>query len=151
MNNTIWFKDVTLEHVQNWMGGKNALEHMGIEFTELGPDFLEGTIPVDHRTVQPFGILHGGSTCLLAETLGSVASGLIINTDKEFAVGSFITANYLKKADKGIVTGIARSVHIGRSKHVWDISLTNDVGQLTAKCELTCAVYPVPKRIDPKT
>ena len=151
MSNTIWFQDVKLQYVRDWMRGKNALDHMGLEFTELGPDFLKGTMPVDHRTVQPFGILHGGSTCVLAETLGSVASGLIINPDKEFAVGSFITANHLKKADKGIVTGIARSIHIGRSKHVWDIAVTNDDGQLIAKCELTCAIYPVEKRIEPKT
>lgn len=140
----IWFQEnYNIDYIRKWMGGDNVLAHMGIEFTELGPDYLSGTMPVDHRTVQPFKILHGGSTCLLAETLGSVASGLIINPDKKFSVGSFITANHLRRAENGYVTGTAKAVHIGRTKHVWDIQVLNDHDKLIAKCELTCAVHDI--------
>lgn len=142
----IWFKKYSIYEIRDWMSGDNVLKHMDIRFTELGDDYLKGSIPVDHKTVQPFGILHGGSSCLLAETLGSVASGLIIDPEKEFAVGSFLTANYLRRATKGRVEGIARAVHIGRTKHVWDIQLQNEEDKITAKCELTCAVHGVADR-----
>lgn len=137
----IWFKEYDIDYVRKWMSGDNVLKHVGIKLTKLGPDYLSGTLPVDHRTIQPFGILHGGATCLLAETLGSVASGLIIDPQKQFTVGSFITANHLRRADSGIVTGTAKPVHTGRTKHVWDISVINEQGKMIAKCELTCAVY----------
>ena len=138
----IWFKSYSIQDVREWMDGDNVLKHMDILFTSLGDDFLEGSIPVDHRTIQPFGILHGGSSCLLAETLGSVASGLVINPEKEFAVGSSLTANYLRRAVDGRVSGKAKAVHLGRTKHVWDIQLYNNADKIIAKCELTCAVHP---------
>ena len=147
----IWFEDYCLDYVSKWMKGQNILEHLDIQFTDLGPDFLSGTMPVDHKTVQPFGILHGGATCVLAETLGSVASGLVINPQKEFSVGSFITANHIRRAQDGLVTGTARPVHLGRTKHVWDIIIVNEDEKTIAKCELTCVVQPVDKPVLPKT
>ena len=138
----IWFKKYSIQEVRKWMSGDNVLKHMDIQFTSLGDDYLEGSIPVDHRTVQPFGILHGGSSCLLAETLGSVASGLVIDPEKEFAVGSSLTANYLRRATAGRVTGTAKPIHLGRTKHVWDVQIFNDTDKIIAKCELTCAVHP---------
>lgn len=147
----IWFKDYNIEMVREWMDGNNSLRHLGIEFTELGDDYLRGTMPVDYRTVQPFGILHGGASCMLAETLGSVASGLMIDPDTKFAVGSHIAANHIRRAENGIVTGTARPVHTGRTKHVWDIDIRNEDGKIVAKCELTCVVHDVPEKMLPKT
>lgn len=148
----IWFQEVSIEFVRKWMDGDNSLRHMGIELTELGPDYLKGRMPVDRRTVQPYGILHGGATCMLAETLGSVASGLCIDPDTKFTVGSVITANHLRRADGGFVTGTARPVHLGRTKHVWEILVHDEEREkIIAKCELTCAIYDVEKRVEPNT
>lgn len=136
----IWFQEFDIDKLKETMGGANILDHLGIEFTEVGEDYLKGRMPVDERTHQPYGILHGGATCVLAETLGSVASLMVVDPDKNFAVGSVITANHIRPMREGFVEGTCRPVHIGRTKHVWDIMITNERGKTIAKCELTCAV-----------
>ena len=99
---------------------------IGIEFIELGDDFIKARMPVDHRTMMPLGRLHGGASCVLAETLGSCGSYLCIDTDKENAVGIEINANHIRGITEGFVVGIARPIHIGKTTHVWDIRIHNE-------------------------
>ncbi|MCA1794236.1 MAG: hotdog fold thioesterase [Desulfotignum sp.] len=121
---------------------KTIVGHMGIEFTEFGPDFIRATMPVDHRTVQPMGILHGGASVVLAETLGSVASYLALDSD-HYSVGLEISANHLKQVRTGRVTGTVRAVHLGRTTHVWDITIENESNEKVCVSRLTMAVMPV--------
>jgi 1,4-dihydroxy-2-naphthoyl-CoA hydrolase len=137
---TIWFKPYTLDDLQKEREKPTLATFLGMEFTELGPDFLKGTLPVDEKTRQIHGILHGGATCVLTETLGSVASLMIVNPETQRAVGSVIHTNHLRPVSSGLVTGICKPVHIGRTKHVWDIQVFSDEGKLVARTELTCAV-----------
>jgi 1,4-dihydroxy-2-naphthoyl-CoA hydrolase len=138
----IWFKPYTIEEVKRIITADNILNQLGIAFTEIGPDFVKARMPVDKRTHQVHGILHGGATCVLAETVGSFASLMCVDLDKYYAVGSVITANHLRPVSSGFVTATCRPVHTGRSKHVWDIMVHSDDGKAVAKCELTCAVTP---------
>lgn len=119
-----------------------SMEHLGIEITEIGDDFVRGTIPVDHRTVQPARLLHGGASVLLGETLGSMASMMVIDPQSETVVGLEVNANHLRPATKGKVTGTAKAIHIGRTTHLWAFSLLNDEGKLTCVGRLTMAVRP---------
>jgi 1,4-dihydroxy-2-naphthoyl-CoA hydrolase len=138
----IWFKkELQLEHIHQ-MRNSNMAEHIGLEFMELGPDFLKARIPVDHRTNQPYGILHGGASCVLAETLGSIGSALVIDTDKFICVGLEINANHIRSVSEGFVTGTAIPIHLGRSTHVWDIKLHDDQQKLICISRLTVAILP---------
>ena len=120
---------------------KNTMvEHLGMEFLELGKDFISAKMPVDHRTHQPMGLLHGGASVALAETLGSVASSLLIDIEKQFCVGMEINANHIKSASSGYVTGTARPVHVGKKSHVWDIRILNKDHELVCISRLTVAV-----------
>ena len=116
-----------------------AAERLGIEFLEVGDDFIRARVPVDSRTRQPVGILHGGVSVLLAETLGSCGAAFASPTGHR-AVGLDINANHIRSASDGWVTGIARPVHIGRTTHVWQIDLTNEKGQLTCVSRITMAI-----------
>lgn len=118
-----------------------AMEALGIRFTEVGPDFLRGTMPVDQRTFQPYGLLHGGASVLLAETLGSSAGTLCCNPD-EMCVGIEINANHLVAVRGGHVTGTARPLHIGRRTQVWEIRIEEATGRLACISRLTLAVVP---------
>jgi uncharacterized protein (TIGR00369 family) len=118
--------------------------HLGITITEAGDDWLRGTMPVDERTKQPFGLLHGGASVALAETLGSVAGGLCVDPTTEAVVGLEINANHLRAARSGVVTGTARAIHVGRSTQVWEIRIENEVGKLVCVSRLTLAVVPKP-------
>jgi 1,4-dihydroxy-2-naphthoyl-CoA hydrolase len=113
-----------------------------IEFTEIGEDYLAARMPVTERVHQPAGILHGGASVVLAETLGSVASGLLIDTEKYMAVGLEINANHLRPVKKGYVRGVCQPVHIGGKTHVWDIRLYDDRGKMNCISRLTVAVIP---------
>lgn len=137
---SIWFKEYTLEDLQQEREKPTLASFLGMEFTELGSNYIVGTLPVNEKTKQIHGILHGGATCVLTETLGSVASLLVVNPETHRAVGSVITTNHLRPTSEGKVTAICRPVHIGNSKHVWDIQVFNEEGKITAKTELTCAV-----------
>lgn len=138
----IWFKAYNIADLRDLMTHSSIVEHIGIEFAEIGNDYLKLRMPVDHRTHQIHGILHGGATCVLTETAGSVASLMVVNPDTHYAVGSVITTNHLRPVKAGFVTATARAIHLGRTKHVWDILVHDDMGKLAAKSELTCAVTP---------
>ena len=121
------------------------VSNLGIVFSEAGEDWLRGTMPVDARTVQPYGILHGGASVALAETLGSVAGNLCVDTTREMVVGLEINANHVRAMRGGMVTGTARALHVGRSTQLWEIRIENDEGKLVCVSRLTLAVVPVPK------
>lgn len=136
----MWFKPYTPADIRSIMTHESIVDLIGIEFIEIGADFVKARMPVDTRTHQIHGILHGGATCVLAETAGSIASLMCVDPDKFYAVGSVINCNHLRPAKSGYVTATCRPVHIGKSKHVWDIQIHGDDGKLVAKSELTCAV-----------
>lgn len=136
----IWHKAYTLNDMKDMITHNSIVDHVGIEFIEIGADFLKLCMPVDGRTHQVHGILHGGATCVLTETAGSMASLMCVNPDTHYAVGSSITCNHLRPVKNGYVTATVRPVHLGRTKHVWDILVYDDNGKLVAKSELTCAV-----------
>ena len=143
---SIWFKDdYTPEDVNKHITKDSILNLLGITFTEIGDDYLKATMPVDKRTHQIYGILHGGATCVLTETVGSIASILCIDQDKKMVVGSFISANHLRPVKDGLVECICKPVHLGRTKHVWDMRVIDKNGKLAAKSELTCAVLDKPE------
>lgn len=135
----IWYKKYSLENLTDRVS-LNMLQHVGIEFIELGDNFLKAKMPVDHRTQNPTGILHGGASCVLAETLGSCASYLCVNPDTQQIVGIEINANHLKSITSGYIVGITTPIHVGRSIHVWDIHIHDEtmkhlvcVSRLTTK------------------
>lgn len=136
---SIWKTAVTPQ-ILNDGSSKTILQHLDIKFTEVGDDYLKATMPVDHRTVQPMRILHGGASVVLAETLGSVASMLAINTEThKAAVGIEINANHLKSAYEGdTVTGVVRPIRIGSSLHVWEIKIYDGADNLCCVSRLSC-------------
>jgi uncharacterized protein (TIGR00369 family) len=134
--------DVTLADL-NALSAGTAMIPLGIEFTELGPDYLRGTMPVDARTRQPYGLLHGGASVLLAETLGSTAGGLCA-PDGKGVVGIEINANHLRGVRDGFVTGTARPLHVGASTQVWEIRIEDAAGRLVCISRLTLAVVATP-------
>jgi len=118
----------------------SLVEHLGIVVTEAGEDWLRGTMPVDARTRQPYGLLHGGASVALAETLGSMAGGLCVDMTQEAVVGLEINANHLRAVREGTVTGTARALHVGRSTHVWEIRIENEAGKPVCISRITLAV-----------
>ena len=126
----------------NQLAENTVDSHLGIEFTEVGEDFIRGTVPVDSRTRQPFGLLHGGVSVVLAESLGSVAGNLCVDPATSGCVGLDINANHLRAARAGLITGTAKPVHIGSSTQVWGIRLLDERDKLTCVARLTLAVVP---------
>ncbi len=135
-------RTITLDAL-NALSRGTAMEPLGIVFTEIGADYLRGTMPVDARTRQPYGLLHGGASVLLAETLGSTAGGLCVD-EGQGVVGIEINANHLTGVRQGHVTGTARPLHVGRSTHVWEIRIEDERGRLACVSRLTLAVIPLP-------
>ena len=135
-------RTITLEAL-NALSHGTAMEPLGIVFTEIGPDYLRGTMPVDARTRQPYGLLHGGASALLAETLGSTAAGLCVE-EGQGVVGIEINANHLAGVREGLVTGTARPLHVGRSTQVWEIRIEDERGRLACISRLTLAVIALP-------
>lgn len=136
---SIFKKPVVLDKL-NARNAHTLLDALGIRITEVGADFLRGTLPVDERTRQPFGLLHGGASVALAETLGSLAGWLCRPDDGSNVVGIEINANHLKGMREGVVTGTAKPLHIGNSTQVWEIRIENDAGALVCISRLTLAV-----------
>lgn len=134
----IWKKDLSIEELTR-QHGNTVIQQLGIEFLEVGDDFIRARVPVDERTVQPYGILHGGVSVVLAETLGSCGAHYA-SPEGQRAVGLDINANHLRSARSGWVTGTARAVHVGRTTQVWQIDMTNDAGELTCVSRITMAV-----------
>jgi 1,4-dihydroxy-2-naphthoyl-CoA hydrolase len=135
---SIWRSLLSVEALNAGRGGMNA--NIGILFTEIGEDFLRGTMPVDARTVQPYGLLHGGASVALAETLGSTGAAMCVDAEKYQVVGQEINANHVRAARGGLVTGTARPVHIGGRTQVWAIEIVNESGQLVCISRITVAV-----------
>lgn len=117
-------------------------EYLGIQWTEIGDSFIKASMPVDHRTKQPYGLLHGGASCVLAETLGSVASAMVIDHTKFICVGIEINANHIRSARQGVVIGTVTPLHLGTSTHVWDIRIHDEAGKMTCVSRLTVAIIP---------
>jgi 1,4-dihydroxy-2-naphthoyl-CoA hydrolase len=141
---SLWRPEATLEFMRDRMR-RTLAEHVGIELTEMGADFLAGTMPVDHRTCQPMRVLHGGASVVLAETLGSLAANAANRDTTRRFVGQEINANHLRPVPEGAtVTAVARPVHIGKSSQVWSIEIRNERGQLTCVSRLTMASIAAP-------
>ncbi len=135
---SIWKKQPTLEELNK--ASENCLNaHVNIEITEIGEDYMVGTMPVDHRTKQPHGLLHGGASVVLAETIGSIAGNLAVE-NTQYCVGLEINANHLSKATEGFVTGVAKPVHIGRATQVWEIRIHREDKKPVCISRLTLAV-----------
>ncbi|NEU09285.1 hotdog fold thioesterase [Flavihumibacter sp. R14] len=140
----IWFRNYSLEEL-NARGRNNISGLIGIDFTVIGDDYLEARMPVDARTHQPAGILHGGASIVLAETLGSMASNMIVDDSKFMGVGLEVNANHLRPVTTGFVTGTCKALHIGAKTHVWEIRMMTDRGKMNCVSRLTVAIIPVSK------
>ncbi len=141
---SIWFqKELSLQQFEAF-DQPDMAKHIGLQFTEVGDNYLKASIPVDERTKQPYGLLHGGASCVLAETLGSVASALVIDPGKFICVGLEINANHVRSARSGRVTGICTPIHIGASTHVWDIKIHDEREKLICVSRLTVAILKKP-------
>ena len=139
MNEPIW-KSVATPAQLNELNRNTAAEFLGIEVTEVGADFIRGTMPVNERTVQPMGLVHGGVNVVLAETLGSMAANMAVDTHKYFCVGQEVNANHLRGVRGGLVTATARMRYLGRTSQVWEIELCDERGRLSCISRLTMAV-----------
>lgn len=138
----IWLTGIPELERLNQMRQGSMLESLDIRFTRAGDDFLEASMPVDRRTIQPFGILHGGASVALAETLGSVASVLCVDSRAHTCVGLEINANHIRAVREGVVTGRVTPIHLGRSTHVWEIHIRDQQDRLVSICRLTMAILP---------
>jgi 1,4-dihydroxy-2-naphthoyl-CoA hydrolase len=134
----VWRKRTTLEQLKE-RSKSTLIELLGIEYLEIGDDYLKARMPVDQRTQQPDGILHGGASVALAETLGSIAADLCIESDKKAIVGLEINANHIRPANKGWVTGVTRPIHIGNTTQIWEIKIYNEQEKLVCVSRLTVA------------
>ncbi len=137
---SIWFnKALRIEDIKI-LGKGTMAEHIGIEFTEIGENYLKAKMPVDDRTRQPYGLLHGGASASLAETLGSVASAFVIDHNRFYCVGLEINANHIRGVKEGFVFGTAIPLHLGNSTHVWDIQIYNEQEKLVCVSRLTVII-----------
>jgi len=140
----IWFnKQLSLADIQP-LGRGTMGDHLGMEWTAVGDDYMKIRMPVNERTIQPYGLLHGGASCALAETVGSVASHFIIDPDKFICVGLEINANHLRAVKEGFVTATCMPLHIGSSTHVWDIKIHDEKEKLVCVSRLTVAILKKP-------
>lgn len=133
--------NIPLEKV-NAISKNTMLEHLGIVITAVGADYLVGTMPVDHRTHQPVGLLHGGASAVLIESLGSMGSSLIADHTKNNVVGIEINANHIRGVKTGMVTGKAKLVHGGKTTHIWQVDITDENQKLVCTGRLTVLVVP---------
>lgn len=136
---SIWFSEPSIERV-NAIGKGTLVEHLGIEVTAIGDDFLKARMPVDQRTIQPQGLLHGGASVALAETLGSIAAALCVNGAEKVCVGLEINANHVRSARSGYVTGTVRPLHIGGTTQVWQTEIVDEQARLVCVSRMTLAV-----------
>ena len=136
---TIWSRPIDLLSI-NSFNKDTLVTHLGIEITGFGDNFLEGKMPVDSRTVQPFRLLHGGASCVLAESLGSIAANLTLKDPETMAVGQHIEATHLKSATSGFVTGKAMAIHIGKTSQMWRIEIYSEDNKLLCDSKLLMAV-----------
>ncbi len=135
----IWRSPQTLESLNAASAG-TMVQRLDIVFTEIGDDYIRATMPVDERTRQPYGLLHGGASVALAETLGSTGANMCVDRSRYRCLGQEINANHVRSARNGRVTGTARPLHVGGSSHVWGIDVANEAGELVCVARLTMAV-----------
>jgi 1,4-dihydroxy-2-naphthoyl-CoA hydrolase len=140
---SIWRTQTSVEELRHFLH-ETLAETIGIRVTEIGPDFLRATMPVSPRTHQPMGVLHGGASVALAETVGSVAATLCVDREKHVCLGQEINANHLRPISSGIVTATARPFHIGKRSHVWHIEIRDEADRLVCVSRLTMAVVDKP-------
>lgn len=139
---SIWFdKTITLEKIKDF-GRDSMAGCLGMEWTAIGDDYLQISMPINERTTQPYGIMHGGASCALAETVGSVASALVIDLEKFYCVGLEINANHLRSVTHGTVSAISIPLHLGKTTHVWDIKIHDESQKLVCVSRLTVAIIP---------
>lgn len=137
---SIWHKkNLSLQDIEH-LGKHTMSEHIGIRFSEVGDNWLKATMPVDDRTRQPYGLLHGGASVALAETLGSIGAAMVIDHNHFICVGQEINANHLRGVRSGLVTGITTPIHIGASSHVWEIKIYDEAEKLVCISRLTVAI-----------
>ncbi len=142
---SIWFKTAQLDEITHHFPN-TMMENLDIRITEIGPDYLRGIMPVDNRTHQPYGLLHGGASVALAETLGSFAAMLVIDDTKQLCVGQEINANHIRGVRDGLVTGTARPYYIGKTSHVWGIEIRDPQEKLVCISRLTMAIRDQPPK-----
>lgn len=142
---SIWKTPATLEELKE-RSRNTLIEHLGMEYLEIGDDYVKARMPVDHRTKQTAGILHGGASAALAETLGSIAAGLCVDRERQGIVGLEINANHIRRVEKGWVTGIARPVHVGKTTQIWEIRIHDEQERLVCISRLTVANIAKEKR-----
>lgn len=140
-HSSIFFSPVSIEEINTTqiIDGQMA-RHLGIEMTEIGPDFMIARMPVDYRTIQRIGILHGGASLALAETVGSIAASYCVDRESFYIVGQEINANHIRPVSSGFVHATATPLHLGKSSHVWDIRIRNEEEKLTCVSRFTVAV-----------
>lgn len=136
---SIWQRPVDLESINDF-NTKTLVSHLGIKITKAGEDYLEGTMPVDDRTVQPFRQLHGGASCVLAESLGSIAANFCIDNNEFKAVGQHIEATHLRSVSKGHVRGRAQAIYIGKTSQTWRIEIFNEEGKIVCDSKIIMAI-----------
>jgi 1,4-dihydroxy-2-naphthoyl-CoA hydrolase len=142
---SIWFhKNITLDEI-NALNKNTMAEFLEMNWVEIGKDFLRLTMPVNNKNKQPYGFLHGGASCVMAETIGSVASALVIDRENFYCVGIEINANHLRSVTQGVVTAQCHPLHLGKSTHVWDIKLYDEREKMFCVSRLTVAILPVKK------
>lgn len=139
---SIWFQKISTVDLTGIFANTVA-EFLKLEWVEIGDDFLKLSMPVDNSTRQPYGFLHGGASCVLAETIGSTGSALVIDREKYYCVGLEINANHLRSVKEGKVTATAKPLHLGKSTHVWDIKIHDDNEKLVCVSRLTVAILPI--------
>ena len=136
---SIWFKPFSVDDLNAYQQ-QTLVSHLGIRYTEVGDDFLSAVMPVDQRTKQPAGILHGGASVALAETLGSTGANLVVDRDKKLCVGLEINANHVRAMREGQVKGTARPLHLGGTTQVWEIKISDEKQRLVCISRITMAV-----------
>ena len=136
---TIWFREFSTEDL-NQRGRNTMSDFLGIEFTEVGEDFLTATMPANDRTKQPLGIIHGGANVVLAETIASTAANAVVDLDKFYCVGLEINANHIRSVKEGLVTAVTSPIHLGRTTQVWQINIFNELGKQTCVSRMTASV-----------
>ena len=139
----IWHTQPNIDVINNSINQGTICDHLGIVVTEVGDDFIKGTMPADARTFQPFGVVHGGANVVLAESLGSIGGAHVVDISQAKCLGQEVSATHLRPVSSGLVTGIAKPIHLGRRSQVWEIRLENDQGKLTCISKLTLAILPI--------
>lgn len=143
MNMAIWFKSFTVDDL-NQRGTNTMSDFLGIQFTVVGDDSLTATMPANERTKQPIGIVHGGANVVLAETIASTGANAVVDIEKYYCVGLEININHIRSVRDGLIIGIARPIHLGRTTQVWLIDLYNEAGNITASSRMTASVLSRP-------